>query len=154
MYLNEMNDDLVNRRQTWLWDDFLFYLDTYAWTKGGSGNATNVPTGLPNGILQVKTNTSANGEAWVSATNLAWQFAAGKPLIYEARINYQEANVNQAGIFMGFSSAFATGLLQNTTLVPATSFYGAGIYKQAGDTTWRLITSNGTDQSAFVGPDD
>jgi hypothetical protein len=153
MNLSDLTDDLRLRRTVDLFDDFNVYVDTQTHTKGGTGTVTNVDN--VNGLLTLATGATLNNEAWVATTRKNWLLQnaptphpvpAGKPLIAEGALNYQEANVNTAGIFFGLSDSFATGLLVNTTLVPKSSFSGMAIYKQAGENVWRTICSNGSTQ--------
>lgn len=152
MGLLQLPDDLEKRRQQWLWDDFFAYLDTYTWTKTLTGTGTTVVIdGGPATRLDLgNAGSTANAEAMVNTTNAFWQFLSNKPLILEARINAQEANTNNLGLFIGFSSAFATGLLANTTGVPNTNMSAAGFYVPAGTTSINVITSVGTTQILTV----
>lgn len=148
MGLLQLPDDLEKRRQQWLWEDFFAYLDTYTWTKGTTGTGTTVVIGSgPATQLSLgNAGSTSNAEAWFATTNAFWKFQANKPLILEARINYQEANTNNGGLFIGFSSAFATGLLANSTGVPNTNMSAAGFYVAQGSTAINVITSVGTTQ--------
>lgn len=150
MNLIDLPDDLEKRRNVWYWDDFNAYLDTYTFTKGTTGTGTTVAinSSKNNGWINVgNAGSTTNAEAWFSTTNTNWQLQGVKPLILECRINYQEANGTNGGLFIGFSSAFATGLLVNTTLVPkATSMSTVGFVLSAGQTNWYCLTQIGTTQ--------
>jgi|SRR5579862_6775324 len=150
MNLIDLPDDLEKRRNCWYWDDFFAYLDTYTWTKGQTGTGTTVAinSSKNNGWISLgNAGSTTNAEAWFANTNTDWQLQGVKPLILEARINYQEANGTNGGIFIGFSSAFATGLLVNTTLFPKlTSMSTVGFVLAAGQTNWYVVTQIGTTQ--------
>jgi hypothetical protein len=144
MGLLQLPDDLEKRRQVWTWDDFVSYTDTQLHTK--SGSVTN--SDGANGLLTIATGGSANNEAWVATTRKNWLMQSNRPLLYECRLNYTEANTNTCAIFAGFSSAFAAGLLVDTTLVPKTTTMSTvGIWKSTGDTVWRALTQIGTAQT-------
>lgn len=156
----DLTDDLRLRRVVDLWDDFHFYSDGTLWTKGttGAGSPTVTNVDNVNGLMRIFGGTTANDEAWLATTRknflpqsapTASPLPAGKTLVCEARINFQEANTNNACIYFGFCDSFATGLLTASTGVPKNSFSGMGIYLQQGDTTpvWRTIVSNGSTQS-------
>lgn len=132
----------------YMWDDFDTYVDTQLWTKlAADAGATVTNVDNTNGWLTLTTAAVANNEAAVSSTRKNWKFLNNKPLIYEARINFAQANVNQAAIAFGFSSTFAADLLLDTTGLPAASFSGALIYTNPGETVWRCVTSLGTTQT-------
>jgi hypothetical protein len=152
MSLLQLPDDLEKRRQQWLWDDFFSYLDTFTWTKGSSGAGAVVIGSGPATQLKLTSGTTANGEAWVASTNKFWQFLANKPLITEARINAQEANTNNLSIFVGYSSAFATGLVTaaNPNAFLATTNSSVGFFLSAGSTNWSVVESIGTTQQIIA----
>lgn len=157
MGLLESGPFLRQRRGSYVFDDFHAFTNAALWTDGGTGGNTAFAVtnadGV-NGLLTCNTNAAANNEVWVATTRKNWLGGqtlvgtnqAGGVLVFEARINYQEANTNVAGIFVGFSSAFATGLLAAGAGSLKTNMSAFGVYKLSGSTTWGLISSNGTTQ--------
>ena len=153
MGLLQLPDDLAKRRQQWLWDDFFYYTDTQLWTKAVTGSGGVAIGGGPATQLSLTSGTTLNSEAAVASTNAFWEFLSNKPLIMEARINYQEANTNNGGLFIGFSSGFGGGagaVLQATTGVPNTSQSAAGFYVAQGSTAINVLTSVGSTQTLTV----
>jgi hypothetical protein len=147
--LLQLPDDLEKRRQCWTFDDFEGYVDAVIWTKGVTGTGTTVTNpDAANGILNLgNAATTANAEAWVATTRKNWLVKAGTNLLFEARINAQEANVNNLSLFAGFSDSFATGLMTNgNPNTPNVNMSAAGIFLPAGATSYSVITSVGTTQ--------
>lgn len=154
----EQGPFLRQRRGNYVFDDFNQFTNAALWTSGGTGGNTAFSVTNPdhvNGWLVCNTNAAANNEAWVATTRKNWIASQtptppgnepGGVLVFETRINYAEANTNVAGIFVGFSSAFATLLLAAGAGSLKTNMSAFGIYKLSGTTTWGLISSNGTTQ--------
>jgi hypothetical protein len=148
MQKDDKPDDWIKVRNQWLWDDFFSYLDVYTWTKllTGTGSTVALAPG-PATQLALSTGTVAGGEAAVWTTNKFWQFQANQPNHCVARINAQEANVNNLSIYVGFTSVNTTGLVTATNPNAINSnFSGAGFFLPAGSTNWSVVTSIGTAQ--------
>lgn len=141
-------DELEKRRTCFLFDEFHVYTDTQLWTKTltGAGQTVTNPDGQSGVISLGNGGSAANSSAIVATTRKNWTFAASRPMYMECQLQYAEAATSGAGIFFGVSSGFGATFLADTTFVPSTNFSGCGIYKQAGDTVWRGITSVGTTQ--------
>jgi len=140
----DIHDSLMLRRTSGVFDHFNNYTDGGLWTKGGiNGTVTNADGN--GGLLTLTTLATQSNTAFVATTRKNWQFVAGQPLIFQTAISYTEANVNQAGIFVGFASAF-TGILTAITGVPLNPCSACGIFKKPGDTLWSAFTSVGATQ--------
>ena len=86
-----------------------------------------------------------NDEAYFASPNEVFKLAAGKPLYAKARIQYAEANTDDANIFFGFASAVAANLIVDNGAGMRTSGDLVGIYKVDGGTKWICISQvNGT----------
>lgn len=147
--------DLQHRRTVNLFDDWIQYVDTQLWTKGvsGAGGASVINSDGLNGLLTFGSGTAANGEAFVSSTRKNWIVTLNQPMVYETRINYQEANVNNAGIFVGMTDSFGAGLLAAGAGSLKASFTGFGIFKLAGVTNqnlWQTVSSVTTTHTVNV----
>jgi hypothetical protein len=150
MKLLPIRDELMNRREFGLFDDFFWYLSPHAWTSltTGSGAAVAAAASQVGGAVTLTTGATGNNEAAIGTTTTPFKLAVEKPLLFEAAIQYAEANTSDAGMLVGFASAInTTGMLADTTLLPAASFSGAVIYKSKGQTKWSFRTSVG---SAFT----
>lgn len=145
----DLLDDLEKRRTFGYFDDFMWYISPHMWTLAGSGTAS-ITANVAGGILGMATGAVNNQEVIIASTNATLLFAADKPIIYECRMSYVEANTSDAGIALGFSSAFATGLLQASGGAPATTMSGALFYKVKAATVWSVISSKTTTQTTNV----
>jgi hypothetical protein len=137
---------VMNRRVFSIFDDFDHYTDGTIWTKGVTSSGAVAAQSHINGWLNFASSTTQYSEAWIKSTNANYILTAGMPLMYECRLNYQEANTNECNIFAGVCDSFATALIANGGDV-ASSFNGVGIYKIAGSTVWKTVSSNGTTQN-------
>lgn len=102
------------------------------------------------GILVINTGDATdNNEAAVFTTAEIFLSAPGKPQLHECLLQYTEANTNVSNVAFGVADVMggANTLLDNGG-GPATSFYGALIYKVDGETVWRCASSAGTLSSA------
>jgi hypothetical protein len=146
--LVELPDELEKRRTCNLFDNLDTYVDAQLWTKTLVGTATVAASDNVNGLVTCTTGAVLNQSAAFATTRANWLYQNMKPILYEARINYAEANTNKAGVAVGLADAFGTAtLLTDTTLVPRASFSGALIYKMLNETSWRVISSLGATQT-------
>lgn len=90
---------------------------------------------------------TGNNEVWIATTNKLFTAIDNRSFMAECILNYTEASTNNAGIFFGFHSAFAAGLLADTTFALGSSFSGMGIYKILGSTVWKCVTSKSATQT-------
>lgn len=136
-------DDWEKIRQTWLFDDFVSYLDTYTFTKGTSGTGTTVAINSSTDASQLwlgNGGSTSGAEAWFATTNKFWKWSAQHPLALVARINAQEANTNALSMFVGFSDSFATGLVTNANPNAfKSSSTSCGFFLPAGSTNWSVV---------------
>lgn len=118
------------------------------WTSLASDTNSSVAIDADGVGGQIVINTgdaTDNNEAGVRTTNELFLAAPGKPIIYEARIQYTEPNTNAGNVAVGLANVFgdANTLLDDGAGVP-TSFYGAMVYKTDGSTVWKAAASAGT----------
>ncbi len=143
---------LREKGQLGYFDDFISYTDTQVWTKTiGAGAAVAIVANTAGGVLQLTTGGTQNIASNIAFTNANFKLAVGRNFYGECLLQYAEVSTNQAAVAFGFSSVVTSVMLQDTTGTPATSFSGALIYKQAGDTVWRAIASNVTTQTLTTG---
>lgn len=150
--LSPLDVHIRQRQIAALFDDFMSYTDTQNWTKVLDGaNAGTVAAGASAQGGQLVLSTSAahtSNVAMAHSTNKIFKFAQDQPIIAECRMQFTEANVNEANVLFGLSSVItgAAGLFVVDAGV-ATSFSGALIYKIGGQTSWNTISSQGAAQS-------
>lgn len=108
------------------------------WTSlvADAGTGASVADGV-RGTLAITTAATDNNEADVRTTTEIFLGAAGKPLWGRGRIQYTEANTDDANIMFGFMSALAANSLIDDGAGVRASGSIAVIYKVDGGTVWR-----------------
>lgn len=144
----DLKDDLRYRRTFGVLDDFLWMISPhYLTTLATDVGATAAVGDAAGGVLTLTSGAVDNNEAAVFTTNELFLFAADKPMVCEARVQYAEAATNAANVCVGFANAFGADLLVDNGAGPKASFSGALIYKvdsATGGTVWKFRTSVGT----------
>jgi hypothetical protein len=146
----DKHDPLLKRRTFGFFDDFDWMISPHRWTTVASDSGTITVANGVNGIapLVASDGTVAdNDETYLRSTNAIFQIAADKPQMAEARVQFTEANTDDANVFFGFSSAIAANTLVDNGAGMVTSFSGACIYKVDGSTVWKCVSSIGTNQT-------
>jgi hypothetical protein len=88
-----------------------------------------------------------NDEAYVESANEVFKFAADKPLLFESRVQFTEANTDDANVLVGLMDAVGANSLQDNGAGPPASYSGAVFFKVDGGTVWQTETSNSTTQT-------
>lgn len=136
---------LYFKGQQEIWDDFTADQDAAEWVKTGDASSTNTVGDAVGGILAITPGAATdNDEAYVESPNETFKVAAGKPILFEALIQFAEANVDDANIIAGLMSAVGANSLVDNGAGPQATFDGAVIYKVDGGTVWRAKSSVGT----------
>jgi hypothetical protein len=139
----EKPDDWEKIRQTWLFDDFTAYLDTFTFTKTVSGAGTTVIINNvddQSALLLGNAGSTSGAEAMFASTNKFWKWKASHPLDLIAKVNIQEANTNNCSVFVGYSDSFATGLVTNANPNAfKASSTSCGFFLPSGSTTWSVV---------------
>ena len=127
-----------------LFDDFIG-LDSTRWNTIATdvGASVAIDTAGVGGVVQLTTGGTDNNEAYLY-TNEILKIAANKPLELEARIQFAEANVDDANVLVGVMDAVAANHIVDDGAGLVASFDGACIYKVDGENRWRVKSSNGT----------
>ena len=125
-------------------DDYLG-LDTTKWDsiQADTGATVTEDADGVGGVILLTTGATDNNEAY-HYSNEILKIAANKPFEIEARIQYAEANTDDANVVVGVMDAIAANHLLDNGAGLAASFDGACIYKVDGETRWRVKSSNGT----------
>ena len=146
--LLDLHDAELKRRTFGIWDDFFSYTDAQLWTKLTADTTPTVTVGdAAKGILALYTDATNNNEVAVKSTKEVFLIAANKPIIGEAKVQFSEANTDDANIAFGFADAIGANLLVDDGAGPKTSFSGALIYKVDGGTVWKVVSSKSTTQT-------
>ena len=145
------NPIIGDTRAFYVWDDFTGTIVTADfWTTlvadVADGGATAIKTNdVAGGVVQLATQDATdNDEVGLESTREMFLFANNKPLAFEARAQFTEANTDDINIFMGLCNNPGANLLIDDGGGPVASFSGAAFYKVDGGTRWQTITSVGT----------
>ncbi len=138
------------RRAFNVFDDFDKFssASTALWTSVVTNSSTpTLSATLEDGVLVALNTGATNDASFTFTSNPVFLWGSKQPHVCEFLLQFSEASTNQANIWCGFSSVNTVAQLVNASAGPATSFTGAGIYKQGGSTTWRTISSQSTTQN-------
>lgn len=124
-------------------DDFLE--DHVRWTDTAASTGTAAIDADGVGGLIVLTTAAADNDDVYRHTPENFKFAADKPMVATARLQFAEAATNAANVVFGFGDGIAADFLTDNGGGPKTTLSGALIYKKDGETRWRCRTSVGTD---------
>lgn len=150
MKLNRFPQSLAERGQISLFDDFTWFVTAHNWTSVLTDSGTASVGDAKGGILALVASDGTvadNDEAYIKTTAEIFKLAVGKPLYAEARIQFTEANTDDANVFFGFADNIAADTLVNNGAGLKTSFSGACIYKVDGSNVWKCVSSNSTSQT-------
>lgn len=134
------------RRQYGVWDDFLWMISPHMWTTlEADDNATvAIATGsnVEGGVVQLLPTTDDEEEAGIFTTNEMFIFAADRPIHAYGRIQYSEANTDDANVAFGLADAAGANLLSDAGGGDNIGNSGALIFKVDGETVWRCASEN------------
>jgi hypothetical protein len=142
-------DLLTKRRQFTIEDDFIRDVDSADWVTTLTDTGTASVGDAVGGILAIVPSDGTvadNDEAYVESANEVFKFTANKPLLFEARIQFTEANTDDANILVGVMDAVGANSLVDNGGGPPSSYSGANLHKVDGGTVWIAETSNSTTQ--------
>lgn len=125
-------------------DDFEWLVTAHRWTSVLTDSGTAVVGDAVGGILALTASDGTvadNDEAYIRSTAEIFKFAENKPLLAKARIQYTEANTDDANIAFGFMSAVGANALLDNGGGPAASYSGAVFFKVDGSTVWQCESS-------------
>jgi hypothetical protein len=103
-----------------------------------------------NGVLALGTAATDNNEVMVRSTAETYLVAAGRSIHGRWRIQFSEANTDDANIAVGFASAAGANLLVDDGAGPRTSGNQFLIYKVDGETVWRVQARNGSEVETYT----
>lgn len=139
--------DLWYRDQHEIFDDFTRDIDAAEWVATLTDTGTATVGDAVGGIVALVPSDGTvadNDEAYLESPNETFLLAAGKPLCFETRIQFTEANTDDANIMVGLMDAVGADSLLDNGGGPKATFDGAVIYKIDGGTVWRCKSSRGT----------
>jgi hypothetical protein len=106
-------------------------------------------TDATGGVVTLTTGGTDNNECYLHTTKELFKFAAGKPVFFEARLQYSEANTDDANLCVGFLDAAGANALVDDGAGPKASYSGALFFKVDGGTRWNVETSVGGTQNTL-----
>lgn len=130
-------------------DDFIG-LDTTQWntTISDLGTIAEDADGV-NGVvaLTASDGTVGDNDEVYLYTNEVSKFLNGKPFLIGARVQFTEANTDDANIIFGMGEGFgAANTLQDNGAGPLADYDGVCFFKLDGGTRWNFESSLGTTQ--------
>jgi hypothetical protein len=141
---------LLTRNQFSITDDFTRDVDSADWVTTLTDTGTASVGDAAGGILALVPSDGTvadNDEAYVESANEVFKFAADKPLLFEAKVQFTEANTDDANVLVGLMDAVAANALVDDGAGPKSSYSGAVFFKVDGGTVWQAETSNSTTQT-------
>jgi len=137
----------VSRDWVGFFEDFLYCVTADLWTITSASTGGATVGDAKNGILAMVTAATDNDSEVVENTHEIFKIAANKPIVGEWYVQFAQANTDDANMGVGFSNAPSAASLVDDGAGPAADFSGAMFYTVDGDTTWRVIYSDGTTQT-------
>lgn len=136
------NDLLIGPQTFGFFDDLEGYVTGDRFTAIAADSGASVArTDAAGGRVALTTGATDNNEAYLGTSQEVFLFANDKPLVFEARLQYAEANTDDANLYVGLMDAVAANALVDDGGGPKASFSGAGFYKIDGGTRWQVISS-------------
>lgn len=120
---------------------------TNKWTLTATDSGTGTIGTTTGGIipLQPSDGTVAdNDEIYLLSKLACFKPLANAPIYAEARLQFTEANTDDANVFFGLGSTVAANFLVDDGGGPRTSGAVIGIYKVDGETVWTCVARNGS----------
>jgi hypothetical protein len=129
----------LGRRVHGFFDEFYEFVSGDLWTlvTDMDGSATVLDAAGGKIAIASAADTAGNEGAYLKGNKESFKFAANKPLLFEALVDFTEAAVNQANVIVGLMDAVAADALVDDGAGPKASYSGAVFYKVDGETVWR-----------------
>jgi hypothetical protein len=135
-----------------LYDDFFSYNTGDQWTDLAADAGVTAPAvgDVVGGRLSMATGATDNNEVAAKTTEELFLIADSRPIIGEARIQFTEANTDDANVLVGFMSALGANAMVDDGAGPRTTGNYACLTKRDGETVWRCSSRNGTESNETV----
>ncbi|MEQ8788872.1 MAG: hypothetical protein RIC55_21350 [Pirellulaceae bacterium] len=142
--------ELLRRRQFTLFDDFFGLDEVERWSVTADAGTQDIDLDGRGGLLSIATGSTDNDEAYVATIGELFRFAPDKPIEFEARIKFVEANTDDANVLVGLMDAPGADSLLDDGGGPKSSYSGAVIYEVDGGTNWTVESSLGGAQTTTL----
>jgi hypothetical protein len=137
---------LVDLDTFYIFDDFWSDQTDLTWIDTVVGTTPTASVGdAANGIMALLTTATDNDEVNIESANEVFLIAANRQLSFKARVQFTEANTDDANVGVGFVSAVAAETLVDDGGGMRVTGNLATIHKIDGGTTWRCTSRNGTE---------
>lgn len=147
MKLLDAPDVLAKAPRTFgAFDDFLEFVsgDLFTDTSADTGAAVANIDGA-GGQVTLTTGATDNNECYLLTSKELFKFADDKPLVFETRLKYSEANTDDANVCMGLMDAVGANAILDNGGGPKASYSGAVFFKVDGGTRWNVeVSDSGT----------
>lgn len=138
----------LGRRNFGFFDDFLEFVTGDLWTDTSPDTtATVAVSDAVGGVAVLTSDATDNNEAYLLTTKELFKFAQDKPLVFETRLQYAEANTDDANVCFGFMNAVGANSIVDDGAGPKSSYSGAVFFKVDGGTRWQCESSLSTTQT-------
>ena len=130
-------------------DDFLEYVTADLWTGILTATGTVTVGDAAGGVAALTPSDGTvveNDQVYLKTTHELFLIAANKPIVAEIKQQYTPDAALLTVVF-GLMNAVAADAIADTTGLLKADFSGACFYASRGDTTWRVIYSDGTTQT-------
>lgn len=132
-----------------MFDDFNHYTTTEEWTTVASDSGSITAGDAAGGVITLAPSDGSvanNDETYAKGTKEKYKFAANKPLVWEALVQFTEGNTDDVNIIVGLKDAVAADTLVDDGGGPPSSYSGCVFFKVDGGTKWQVETSVSTTQ--------
>ena len=147
--LLQMPTWLALKGQVDIFDDFNWFVTAHNWTSVLTDSGTATVGDAANGVLALACSDGTvadNDEAYVKTTAECLLFANNRVIVYEARIQFTEANTDDANVAVGLSNAVAADTIVDNGAGLKTTGDMLCIFKVDGGTVWKTMYSKGSTQ--------
>lgn len=124
--------------------------DTTQWSTVATDSGTSTAGDAVGGVVVLAPSDGTvadNDEIYFYAAKETFQVAASKPLFFEAKVQYAEANTDDANVLIGILDGWAANTIQDNGAGPPASYSGACFFKVDGGTRWNVEYSDGGTQT-------
>lgn len=129
-------------------DDFYFERDEF-WTDTADAGTHTLDADGVGGILQLINDATDNNEQYRESPE-RWKIADDKPIVFECRAKFVEANTDDNNVIIGLMDAPGANTLLDNGAGPKASYSGAVFFKVDGGTKWQVESSEGSTQTTHT----
>jgi len=150
MQLLTLPTSLQHKSTFGVFHDFDHYVTADEFTTVASDTGAVTVSDAVGGVVTLDPSDGTvadNDETYLKGTKELFLFANDKPLVFEARVKFVEANTDDANILVGLMDAVAANSLADDGAGPPASYSGLNFHKVDGGTKWLVESSVGSAQT-------